>query len=171
MPGLSERLRTADRTALAVLCLLLAISVSARIYVYWTMAPGSELAAVSDAVDLGDGVSLPRKDAVRHWVQISSCAAPVTIDFVEPSPHGSDTSLAPAPDPNDRVFYLYRGSTLGDPRAAMKLNALYFLRRAGAVLRISGSEVRDRLAVKVIVPAGCGVSPEDAMAALRQDVR
>lgn len=170
MPDLSARLRTADRTALTVLCLLLVISVTARIYAY-KAAPGSELAALSDAVDLGDGLYLSRRDAVRHSVQIASCAAPVTVDFVEPSPHGSDTSLALPPDPNDRVFYVYRGHTLDGPRAAMKLNALYFLRRAGAVLRISGSGARDQLAVKVIVPAGCGATAEDAMAALRQDVQ
>lgn len=171
MPGFSARLRTADRTALAALCLLLAISVSARVYTYRTTAMGPELTVSNDVVDLGDGVSLLRSDAVHHFVQIGSCAAPVAVDFVEPSPHGSDTSLALPPNPNDRVFYVYRSSILGGPRAAMKLSALYFLRRLGAVLRMSGSEAQDHLALKVIVPAGCGASPEDVMSALRQDVR
>ncbi|GJE40416.1 hypothetical protein ACFQFG_18200 [Methylobacterium persicinum] len=166
MSGPAMRLRTADRTALAILCLLLAASVSARVSAGTALAPGSTPAAATDAVDLGNGVSVLRRDAVRRSVWIATCPAPVTADFVEPSPHGSDTSLASPPNPNDRVVYLYRGWTLEGRRAAMELGALYFMRRAAAVLRLSGSGARDELAVKVIVPDGCSASPGEVMAHL-----
>ena len=166
MPARATRLINADRAGLAALCLLLALSVSVRVQAYGNPAPPEPANAA--AVDLGDGVVLPRAEAVRRLVWTGTCPLPVMADFVEPSPHGTDTSLAAPRDPNDRVVYVYRGWTLEGPRAAMQLSVLYFMRRAGAVLGTNGAATRHERAVKLIVPAGCDASPEDAMAALRR---
>ncbi|SFL26123.1 hypothetical protein [Methylobacterium pseudosasicola] len=166
MPARATRLINADRAGLAALCLLLAFSVSVRVQTYGNPAPPEPADAAM--VDLGEGVVLPRAEAVRRMVWTAACPLPVTADFVEPSPHGADTSLAAPRDPSDRVAYVYRGWTLEGPRAAMQLSVLYVQRRAGAVLGLNGVATRHELAVKLVVPAGCGASPEEAMAALRR---
>lgn len=169
MPGLPAHLRTADRTALAALCLLLVTSVSERIYAYSLAAPGTEPTTEVTVIDLGGGIRWLRTDGARQKLRIASCPAPVTVDLVEPSPHGRDASLAVPPNPGDQAFYVYRGWILHGPHAAMKLGALYFLRRVGALVGIGGPSVRDELAAKVIVPASCHASPEDVLAVLRRE--
>ena len=159
-------LRAWDHAGLTVLCVLLALSVSMRVHAYGRGAEPEIGEAAS--VDLGDGVILARAEAVRRLVWIAACPLPVTADFVEPSPHGSDTSLASPRNPDDRVVYVYRGWTLEGPRAAMALSVLHILRRAGAVLRMSGTATRNALAVKLVVPAGCAASPDTVMATLRR---
>jgi hypothetical protein len=166
VPARVTRLINADRAGLAALCLLLAFSVSVRVQAHGNPVPPEPADAAM--VDLGEGVVLPRVGAVRRMVWTGSCPLPVTADFVEPSPHGTDTSLAAPRDPNDRVAYIYRGWTLEGPRAAMQLSVLYVLRRAGAVLGLNGVATRHELAVKLVVPAGCDASPEEAMAVLRR---
>jgi hypothetical protein len=162
------RLRAADRTALAVLCLLLVLSAAMRVYAYRNAAVGWEPGGEVAAVDLGEGVFLSRAEALHRAIWISACTRPVVADFVDPSPHGTDVSLVAPRDPNDRVVYVYRGWTLEGPRAAMELSVLHFARRAGAVLRMSAASARSELAVKLVMPAGCAMTPDDAMAALRR---
>lgn len=169
MSSRSKSLRSADRIGLAALCLLLALSVSVRLHTY--AAGGTASGGVGGAIDLGDGVSLPRDRAARRLVWTGTCAAPVTVDFVEPSPHGNDTSLAVTADPRDQVFYVYAGWTFGDRHAAMKLSMLYVLRQAIAIVRIDAPGTRGERAVKLVVPAGCQATPDDVMDALRRDVR
>lgn len=168
MPGRASRLTRADRAGLGALCLLLALSVSMRVQAYGTGPAAPEPAAAVAAVDLGAGVVLTRAEAVRRVVWTAACPRPVVADFVEPSPHGTDTSLAAPRDPNDRVVYVYRGWTLDGPRAAMALGVLHFVHRAGAVLRMRSASARNALAVKLVVPAGCDTTPEAVMAALRR---
>jgi len=166
VPARATRLINADRAGLVALFLLLALSASMRVQAYANPTPPEWADAV--VVDLGAGVFLPRAEAVRRLVWTSACALPVRADFVEPLPHGTDTSLAPLRDPNDRVAYVYRGRTLDGPRAAIQLSILSVLHRAGAVLGMNGAATRHELAVKLVVPAGCDAAPEEAMAALRQ---
>ncbi|MCJ2055248.1 hypothetical protein MKL09_01630 [Methylobacterium sp. J-048] len=168
MPGHATRLRQADRAGFAALCLLLALSVAMRVQAYGKGVTAPEPGVEAAAVNLGAGVVLPRAEAGRRAVWTGACPLPVTADFVEPSPHGTDTSLAAPRDPNDRVVYVYRGWTLEGPRAAMQLSVLYFMRRAGAVLGLNGAATPHELAVKLVVPAGCDASPDEAMAALRR---
>lgn len=168
MPGRASRLTRADRAGLGALCLLLALSVSMRVQAYGTGPAAPEPATAVAAVDLGAGVVLTRAEAVRRVVWTAACPRPVVADFVEPSPHGTDTSLAAPRDPNDRVVYVYRGWTLDGPRAAMALGVLHVVRRAGAVLGANGAATRHELAVKLVVPAGCNTAPEAVMAALRR---
>ena len=131
-------------------------------------APGTWGTGTVEAIDLRGGVSLPRGPAVRREVLLDGCWTPVTVEFVEPSPHGRDASLAAPPDPGDRVFYAYRGWTLSGRLAATGVSVLHFAWRAAAVLRLDQARGRDALAVKMTVPAVCLAGPEDALAALRQ---
>jgi hypothetical protein len=164
------RSKLVDRAALLALCLMLAAALAMRLFEYEGVARETGDTGGVEAIDLGGGVSLPRGAAVRRQVLLGACWAPVMIDFVDPSPHGRDASTAVLPNPGDRVFYAYRGWTLGGRLATAGMGVLHFAWRAGAVLRMDGAGGRNALAVKVTVPAGCGVRPEDALAALRQDV-
>ncbi|MCJ2122855.1 hypothetical protein [Methylobacterium sp. J-077] len=148
--------------------MLLALSVSMRVQAYGIGAAAPAPGAEAASVDLGAGVVMIRAEAVRREIWTAACLRPVIADFVEPSPHGTDTSLAAPRDPNDRVVYVYRGWTLEGPRAAMALSVLHFAHRASAVLRMRAASARSDLAVKLVVPAGCDASPEAAMAALRR---
>jgi hypothetical protein len=165
----SARLRTADRAALAVLCLLLLASVSARIVAYRAAASAPD--AKTDTIALGDGLALPLRHSGRRLLRIAACPTPVLVDFVEPSPHGRDTSLVASPDPSDRTAFVYRGWTLDGPRAVMKLSMLYFMYRAGAVLGVSGPVAGDERAVKLVVPGTCDAAPDAILSALFDDLR
>lgn len=157
---------TVDRAALLALCLLIVGSVALKVEAY---QGGPEPSPSNDrAVDLGQGVTVPRSGAARRGVRVGACLDPVTADFVDPSPHGEDASLAAPPAPGDRVVYVYRRWTLGGRLATAELGALHFARRALGVLRMGGDAARREMAVKLTIPAGCDASPEDAMAALRQ---
>ncbi|WP_182180850.1 hypothetical protein [Methylobacterium radiotolerans] len=48
----------------------------------------------------------------------------------------------------------------------MKLSALHVLRRAMGLVGLVAAGERDKLAMKVIVPAGCSASPNAVVAAL-----
>ncbi len=67
----------------------------------------------------------------------------------------------------DRVAYVYRGRVLDSRFITIRLNAIYLARLASARLTGDRMPAIDELAVKVIVPAGCPVSPEAVMAVLR----
>ena len=164
-------MRAADRIALAVLCLILAGSMSMRVYMHVVAVETTDPADERDPVDLGKGVYLSRAALESRTVPVAHCRAPATISFVEPSPHGDAASLTAPPNPADRVYYAYRGHTLADRFAATKLRVAYFARRALGLLRVTGGVGPDDLAVKLIVPADCDVSPEDVMAALRRQVQ
>jgi len=114
---------------------------------------------------------LAQEKVGRHLVRMASCSEAVTADFVEPMPHGGDTSLASSPDPNDDVFYVYRDRIFDVPYAATKLGLLHLLLRAGAVVRLNGAVARGELTVKIVVPVTCHAQPEDVMAVPRRDVR
>ncbi|MDP4005184.1 hypothetical protein [Methylobacterium sp. NEAU K] len=158
------------RTGVIVLCLLLAASVSGRIYIYRQQPEAGEAAAGDAAggpIDLGGGILLPRSAAQHRTVPVGSCVAPASIHFVAASPYGSDPSLVGAPGSDDRVFYVYRGWSLGSRLATISLNAIYFSRRAYARLRMQETPATDDLAVKIIVPTGCEASAEEVMSNLR----
>jgi hypothetical protein len=162
MPAQPASLTPWARSGLALLCLLLAVSVGVRIYVYQQQSESGK--AVGEAagapVDLGAGVLLPRSVAQHRSVQVNSCRAPASIDFVQASPYGSDPSLVGAPRPN-----------LGSRFATASLNAIYFTRRAYARLAMRKNPATDDMAVKVIVPADCDASPNDVLTALRREAR
>lgn len=173
MPAQPANLTPWARSGLALLCLLLAVSVGVRIYAYQQQSESGK--AVGEAagapVDLGAGILLPRSVAQHRSVQVNSCRAPASIDFVQASPYGSDPSLVGAPRPNDHVFYVYRGWNLGSRFATASLNAIYFTRRAYARLAMRKNPATDDMAVKVIVPADCDASPNDVLTALRRETR
>lgn len=171
MPSSSHRLITADRLGLVVLSLSLALSVSVRIHAYTRAEADPAAFTETEPVDLGDGAFLPREDAVHRTVAPTGCSAPATVDFVDPFPHGVDTSLAAPRDAGDRVYYVYRGRTLHGRFAAVELGVLHFIRLAGAVIRFNGLRGREDRAVKLVVPAGCDASPETLMDQLRRDVK
>ena len=158
------------RCGSALLCLLVAGSVSVRIYTYWRLSEGNATVAweaSGASVDLGDGVLLPRSAAQHRTLQHDSCPTPVSVDFVTAGPYGPDPSLVGAPQPNDHVVYVYRGWNLGSRAASVSLNAIHFARRAYARLAMQKNPAADDWAVKLIVPAGCDASPENLMSVLR----
>lgn len=173
MPGQSAYLKAPVRLAVALLCVGLAGSFLMRGYVYSERRQTHSVEAKSSVVDrvnLGQGVTLPLVDAVRRTVGVQFCSMPAAIDFISASPYGSDPSLTGAPGPGDRVAYFYHGWNLGSRVSAVGLNAIYFARRAYAVMRMADDFATDDLAVKVIVPASCYASPEDVMTALRREL-
>jgi len=161
--GPATGLRPADLAALAVLCLLLVISVCGRLYAYCLLEPALEPTTI---VAANADHFLPRAEGTRRAVPIGACAGPVMIEFVEPISHGRDTLPVAPPDQGDRVFYVYQGWILHDPNVAMKLSALHVLRRAMGLVGLVAAGERDKLAMKVIVPAGCSASPNAVVAAL-----
>ena len=167
MSGGTPSLRGADRSALVAMCALLALSALIRVHSAWGRDPG----AAVERVSLGDGVSLTRTEAVGRTVWTAACDAPVTVDFIDPAPHGADSSLAPPRYPGDRVYYVYRGQVLYGRFAAMKLTISHFARQAGAMLHILGGGGQDERAIKFVVPTGCDATPDEVMDALRRDVR
>lgn len=174
MPAQPASLTNWARGGLVLLCLLLVASATMRIYVYqhpFEASVTEAKTAIGTPVDLGDGILLPRADAVHHTVQLRACAAPASIDFVEAHPYGSDPSLVGAPRPGDRVFYVYHGWNLGSRFATTGLNVIYFARRAYARLALQKNPAADNLAIKIIVPAGCDASSDDVLTALRREAR
>ena len=162
MSDLPARLKFLDRAALAILCLILAFSVSMRIYTHTEASRVTDQA--SDAIDLGAGIFLPRAKAVGRKVQVGSCNTPATIYFVPPSLYGVGPSLN-APNPKDRVFYAYRGYMLGGQFASMELSMVYVARLASSLMRTSEQSGFDDLAAKIIVAAGCDATPVDVISA------
>ena len=174
MPSPHASLISWTRGGLAVLCILLAASVTMRISVYLYQSGGGGAVTWepnSGPVDLGEGTLLPRADAVHRTVMVGTCLAPASINFVGAGFYASDPSLVGAPGPEDRVFYIYRGWRLGRRFVSVRLNAIYFVHRVYARLVMHKNLATDDLAVKVIVPASCDASLNDVMAALRWDVR
>ncbi len=96
------------------------------------------------------------RSAPRRSRSISS--RPVPTSRIRPS------SAVPG---RDRVAYVYRGRVLDSRFITLRLNAIYLARLASARLTGDRMPAIDELAVKVIVPAGCPVSPEAVMAVLR----
>ena len=170
MSNVSARLKVVDRVALALLCLILAAAVSTRFYSYGIGGAGVA-DQTSDAVDLGAGVSLPRATSVSRRVQIGSCSTPATIHFVSPSWVGVDPSTVTSPDLDDRIFYAYRGTTLGGRFAWVELIMVYVARLASGLLSMSRHIGATDLAVKIIVPAGCDATPDKVLVALRRQVQ
>lgn len=160
---------TVDRIALAALCLLLSLSVAMRVLPAGD--PVTHAAATGrPIVDLGDGVVLRAATAPRD-VLIGACWTPISVEFVEPAPHGADTALAGPKNAGDRVFYAYHGWVLAGRFAATELTILHFAWRGASVLRLNRTAGRDTLAAKLTIPAGCEASPEEALAALRREER
>ncbi|MGU3326100.1 hypothetical protein ACLBXB_04105 [Methylobacterium mesophilicum] len=172
MPTQPASLTPWVRSGLTILCILLAVSVGARIYVY---RQSQSVTAVWEAagapVDLGEGALLPRSVALHRSVQVGSCGEPASVDFVQASPYGPDPSLVGAPRPNDHVSFVYRGWNLGNLAAAPSLNAIYFARRAYARLTMQKNPAADDLAVKIIIPAGCDIPAEKIMSILRSNLQ
>lgn len=166
MPDGTARLSTVNRAALAALCLVLAGAVGTRVYLHGQIPGADGRTAYDGPVDLG-GVLLPRSKATSRAVWIRSCDAPAAVDFVPPASPGGD---APS-DADGRTSYVYRGRLLDGHLAPLGLNTLHYLHRALGLVRIAGRTSPDELAVKVVVPAGCGASVEDVVAALRREVR
>lgn len=172
MPAQPANLTPWARSGLALLCILLAVSVGVRIYAYRKSESVTAVWEAADTpVDLGEGVLLSRSVALQRSVQVGLCRTPVSVDFVPASPYGPDPSLVGAPQPNDHVFYVYRGRNLGNLAAATSLNVIYFARRAYARLAMQKNPAADDLAVKIIIPAGCDVSADKVMIVLRSNLR
>ena len=163
------RLNSDDRAVLAVLCLILATSVSIRVYSHREASGAVD--PKSYAVDLGAGVFFPRAKAVGQRLHLRSCNTPATIYFVSPLLYGFGPSLNAAPNPNDRVFYAYRGNMLVGRFASMELSMVYVARLASNLMRTSGQSGVNELAVKIIVPAGCDATPVDIISALREQAQ
>src|SRR5947209_7555735 len=100
MSGDAPGLRVADRSALIALCALLVLSVLIRVHSSWDTATEPGTSAAAERVPLGDGVFLPHADAVQSAVWIATCNAPVNVDFIDPAPHGADSSLASPQNPS-----------------------------------------------------------------------
>lgn len=160
-----------DRLAVVALCLLLVLSVATRLMPPADATPTAGVGDPAVVVDLGEGVGLPRAAAGPRAVLVGACWAPVPVEFVEPLPHGTDTSLAGPANAGDRVFYAYRGWMLGGRFSLTELAILHLAWRGASILRLNGAAARDTLAVKLTIPAGCAAAPEDALAALRQELR
>lgn len=164
MSDAPARLKSLDRAALAVLCLILATSVSMRVYTHRQASGAAD--QTSDAVDLGAGVFLPRVKAVAQRIRVKSCNTPATIYFVPPSLYGVGPSLNAAPNSSDQIFYAYRGNMLGGRFASMELSMVYVARLASNLMRTSGQSGVDDLAVKIIVATGCDATLDDVRSAL-----
>ncbi len=165
------RSETADRLALTALCLLLALSVATRMLPHGVTTAVAGAADQVAAVDFGEGIVLPRNAFEPRFVLRGPCRTPIPVEFVEPSPHGVDASLAGPQNAGDRTFYAYRGWILGGRYATTALAIRHFLWRGASVLRLNGTAGRDRLAVKLIMPAGCEIAPEDVMTTLRREIQ
>jgi len=169
----SPNLIASARGCLVLLSLLLGASLAIRAYAHAQSADSGGIAAPGASfppIDLGAGAALPRASAGRHRVVAGSCARPALVTFVWAGPYGSDPSLVDAPDPDDRVSYIYRGWNLGHRFATVGLNAIYFIRLAQARLSTGRSPAADDIAVKIVVPAGCDAAPDDVLAAFRKQV-
>ncbi|MCJ2135905.1 hypothetical protein MKK69_17910 [Methylobacterium sp. J-026] len=161
---------TAPGRCLTLLCVLLGASIAVRAYAYGH-APetGGPLApaATRPPVDLGAGALVPHAVAGRHPVPVGTCPRPAVVTLVWVGPYGSDPELGDAPEPGDRIFYVYRGWNLGRRFATVGLNAIYFTRRAYARLTTGRNPAAEALALRIRVPADCAASPEDVLAAFR----
>lgn len=161
------------RGCVILLSLLLGAALTLRVYAYArpTDPHGASALEMTDPpIDLGAGILLPRALAGRYTVPVSSCPAPALVTFVWAGPYGSDPGLADARQPDDRVFYVYRGWNLGHRFATVGLNAIYFTRMAYARLSTGRNPAADAVAAKITVPAGCDASPDDVLAVLRRHV-
>ena len=165
------RQETVDRSALAALCLLLVLSVAIHLLPQDGATTEPATADKARPVDLGDGIVLNRSATGPRDVLIGACWTPIPVEYVEPSPHGADTSLAGSKNAADRVFYAYHGWVFGGRFAATELILRHLIWRSVSMLHLDGVGGRDTLAVKLTMPAGCQASPEEAMVALRHDVR
>jgi len=170
MPARAVPLTPWTRGGLGLLCALVVASLVVRVEVSRRQPPpghrdGRE--ASDGPVDLGMGGLWPRAAAGPLTMRVAECAAPIAVDFVQASPYQPDPSLVGRPGPTDRVAYVYRGRLLDSRFITIRLNAIYLARLASARLTGERMPAIDELAVKVIVPAGCPVSPEAVMAALR----
>lgn len=160
-----------DRVALGALCLLLVLSLATRVFLGGDALTGSAAAGRAGAVDLGGGVVLSRTATAPRDVLIGACWTPIPVEYVDPSPHGADTSLASPENAGDRVFYAYHGWVFSGRFAATELAFRHLIWRGASILRLDGIGGRDTLAVKLTMPAGCAADPEVAMVALRREVR
>lgn len=158
-------------SCLVLLCILLGISVTFRVYAYSHpfAADGPTAVAVSrPPIDLGAGVLLPRASAGRYLVPDGGCARPALVTFTWVGPYGSDPSLADTVHPADRAVYFYRGWNLGHRFATVGLNAIYFARLAYARFTTGRNPSFDEVAVKIVMPAGCDAAPDDVLATFRR---
>ena len=149
------------RSGLVLLCLLLAASFAVRIYAYRQHSESGTLGWEDRgaAVNLGEGVLLPRVAAQPLIVRVEACASPVSIVFVQASPYEPDPSLAGTPRPDDHVFYVYRGWNLGSRFVTASLNAIYFARRAYARLTMQKNPATDDMAGTHPAKAALGAGP------------
>lgn len=173
MRGRPTILTAPARNGVALLCLLLGASITLRVYAYAPPVAADRLAAVAAGpppIDLGAGALLPRASAGRHDVPVDVCTRPAVVTFIWVGPYGADPSLADAPDPEDRIAYVYRGWNLGHRFATIGLNAIYFARLAYARLTTGRNPSFDEVAVRIVVPAQCDAAPEDVLAAFRRQL-
>ncbi|WP_143012374.1 hypothetical protein [Methylobacterium phyllostachyos] len=92
------------------------------------------------------------------------------MSFVETGPYRSNPALSAASQPENRVFYVYRGWNLGYRFATVGLNAIHFTRRAYARLTTGRDPAGNEMAVEITVPAGCEASADDVLAAFRRQI-
>ena len=159
----------ADRLAVVALGLLLGLSVATRLIPLADTTPAPD--PVGEAVDLGEGVRLPRDAAGPRAVLVGACWTPIPVEFVEPLPHGTDTSPTNPTNADNRVFHAYRGWMLGGRFSLAKLAVLHLAWRGASILQLNGTGAQDTLAIRLTIPAGCGAEPEQAMTALRREVK
>jgi hypothetical protein len=161
------------RGSLALLCLLLGLSLTTRIYRSVSLPDASE-AAVEDApggpVNLGGGLLLPRAEAVDRPVPVEGCLTPPSVYFFRAGPYGVEASVVGSPAPEDRIVYIYDGWTLGDGIASVGINAIYFARRVYARVTLHKKLAADDLALKIVIPLRCEASIDDVRTALRRDI-
>ncbi len=165
---------TGARGGLCVLCLLLIASLAVRVHAH-RQSPGIGRIAARDLsgglIDLGEDAWLPRSDAGRRAVPLGNCARPASVELVRVGFYASDPSNAGTRSSGGRVVFVYQGRSLAGRLVTVRLNAIYFARRASVRLGLSPNNAADDWAAKVVLPAGCDASPEDAAAALRVAVR
>ncbi|MCJ2087675.1 hypothetical protein MKK88_17040 [Methylobacterium sp. E-005] len=158
---------------LILLSLLLGASLAIRLQAYAGPSEAGGMPAREVAlppIDLGAGVMLPRALAGRYRAPLGTCSSPALVTFVDAGPYGSDPSLMDAPHPGDRITYIWRGWNLGRRFATVGLNVIYFTQRAWARLTTGRNPTSDDVAVKIVVPAGCDVSPDVVLAAFRKQM-
>ena len=159
------------RLAVAALCVLLALSVATRLLTHDSATTEPSPADGARAVDLGEGIILTGAATAPRDVLIGACWTPIPVEFVEPSPHGTDTSVAGPTNAEDRVFYAFHGWVFGGRFAGLELIIRHLIWRSVSILSLDGVGGRDTLAVKLTMPAGCAADPEVAMTALRREAR
>lgn len=162
------------RGGLALLCLLLGLSLTTRVYRSFSLPDAHEAAAEDETggpVNLGRGVVLPRAAAVDRIVPVDGCLVPPSLYFFRAGPYGMEASLVGSHAPQDRIAYVYDGWTLGDGAATVGINAIYFARRVYARVTLHKKLAADDLAMKIVIPARCNASVDDVMTALRRDVQ